>query len=141
LGFDIPLKRLKKRGLTFVFGFNANTRGELAADPSGCLLLPHYQECFGPLDQSLGRVVFRFAENRFEWMKDRWDLMGEPDHASTIAKMNALGATAAGAVQLKEIAEKALYLVKIAPIGEAAHERTDYATFNPQMGIPEHRDR
>jgi hypothetical protein len=100
------LKRLKKRGLTFVSGFNANARGELTVGPSACLLLSHCRECFGPL----GRVVFRFAENRFECMKDQWDLMGEPDHASTIAKMNALGATAAGAVQLKETAEKALHL-------------------------------
>jgi hypothetical protein len=80
----------------------------------------------------IGKGGFSICREQIEWMKDRWDLMGEPDHASTIAKMNALGATAAGAVQLKEIAEKALYLVKIAPIGEAAHERTDYATFNPQ---------
>jgi hypothetical protein len=131
IGFRYTVETLKKAWTNLVFGFNANTRGELVVGPSGCLLLPHYQECFGPLDQSSGPVVFRFAANRFEWMKERWDLMGEPDHASTIAKVNALGTTAAGSVQLKEIAEKPLRLVKIAPIGEAAHERIDYATFNP----------
>jgi hypothetical protein len=131
IGFRYTVEKLEKAWTNLVFGFVANARGELALGPSGCLSLPHYQESFGPLDQSSGPVIFRFSERRFEWMKEQWDLMGEPDHASTIAKMNALGATAAGAVQLKEIAEKALRLVKIAPVGEAAHERTDYATFNP----------
>jgi hypothetical protein len=62
-----------------------------------------------------------------EWSFD----LPRTDHASTIAEMNALGVTAKGAVQLKDIAEKALTLTKIAPIGEAAHERIDYSTFNP----------
>ncbi|WP_089162946.1 hypothetical protein [Caballeronia sordidicola] len=131
IGFRYTVETLKKAWTNLVFGFNANVRGELSVGPSGCLLVPHYQECFGPLDQSLERVVFRFAANRFEWMKEQRDLMGEPDHASTIAEMNALGVTAKGAVQLKDIAEKALTLTKIAPIGEAAHERIDYSTFNP----------
>jgi len=130
IGFRHTVETLGKAWTNLVFGFNANTRGKLVLGPSGCILLPHYQESFGPLDRPSGPAIFRLGERLFETMKERWDLMGEPDRASTIAKVNALGTTAAGSVQLKEIAEKALRLVKIAPIGDAAHERIDYATFN-----------
>ncbi len=132
IGFKYTVERLGRAWTNLVFGFIANARGELVCGPSGCLSLPHYQESFGPLPEPAKPVIFRFGEHLFETMKERWDLMGEPDHASTIATVNALGATVAGAAQLKEMAEKALGLVKVAPIGEAAHERTDYATFNPQ---------
>jgi hypothetical protein len=43
-----------------------------------------------------------------------------------------VSATPAGAVQVKETAEKVSHLVKISAIGETARERNNYATFNPQ---------
>ena len=132
IGFQYTVETLGKAWTNLVFAFNANARGKLCRGPSGCLLLPHYQECFGPLGQPSAPVTFKFDERTFETMEERWDLMGEPDHASTIAKMNALGTTAAGAARLQGIAEKALDLVTIGPVGEPTHEAIDYATFNPQ---------
>jgi hypothetical protein len=71
----------------------------------------------------------------FETMIHRWTLMGEPNHAETIAKISALGTTKAGAVQLRELADRALKKARFGPVGEAGHELTDYATFNPNTAM------
>ena len=131
IGFQHSVEALGKAHVNLVFAFNANTRHELSVGPDGSLSLPAYPETFGPLRYPGEPVTFRFDAKLFETMNDRWSLMGQPDHAATIAKMNALATTQDGGVQLMQIAEAALKAATFAPIGEASHERIDYATFSP----------
>jgi hypothetical protein len=131
IGFQYSVAKLGQAWTNLAFAFNANARSELVLGKSGCCLLPYYPECFGPLEEPTEPTIFKFPDYMFETMIRRWTVMGEPNHAETIAKINALGTTKAGAVELREIAERALKRAWFGPVGEPSHELTDYATFNP----------
>ena len=131
IGFQYTVAKLGQAWTNLVFGFNANSRAELVLGKSGCCLLPYYPECFGPLEEPAEPTIFEFPDHVFRTMIHRWTLLGEPNHADTITKINALGTTRAGAVELREIADRALKQARFGPVGEPSQELTDYATFNP----------
>jgi hypothetical protein len=89
---------------------------------------------FGPPDEPTEPVTFRFRPRLFEAMENHWTRIGGADYAQAINKINRLGASRVGAVELGELAERALNAAKLGPVGEPRHGQTDWALFSPNFG-------
>jgi len=131
IGLQRSVMQLGQAWTNLVFGFNANAYRHLTLGPSGCLLLPYFPECFGPLDRPSESLTFEFSTSLFETIEHQWALTGASHYAETVRRLNGLGATRAGAVELHGLAERASNLAKLGPIGESPDELTDWAVFSP----------
>jgi hypothetical protein len=134
IGFQFTVEQLGQAWTHLAFGFNANAHRQLTRDSGGCLVLPCFPECFGPLTEPSKPVTFRFQPRLFEAMESHWKRIDGAGYADAITKINRLGITASGANELSELAAKALRGASFGPLGEPGHEQTDWAVFSPDSG-------
>jgi hypothetical protein len=135
IGFQYTLEKLGRAWTNLAFGFNANAHCELTLGTSGCFLLPYFPEYFGPLEEPIEPTTFQFPDSVFQTIAHQWALTGRPNYSETVSKVNALGTTDSGAIQLREMAEEALALAQLGPVGESRHELVDYAIFDPDAAV------
>jgi hypothetical protein len=132
--FQQTVEHLGQAWTHLAVGFNANTGRQLRRGPQGSLALLTFRARFRPLEEPAWPVTFRFRPRMFEEIEKQWTRVSGTDHAQGVSRINRLGATQAGAVELGELAERALKATRLGAVGESRRDQTGWALFSPEAG-------